>query len=74
MILWIVWSYLSRKNEYEADNFAWINYEAKYLQSALKKLSVDSLSNLRPHKIYEFIHYSHPSLLKRLKNLQKYIH
>jgi STE24 endopeptidase len=62
---------LSRKNEYEADNFASSNYEGKSLASALKKLSVHNLSNLTPHPVYVFFHYSHPTLLQRLKNLEK---
>ena len=36
---------------------------------ALKKLSVDSLSNLYPHPVYVFFHYSHPPLLRRLEKL-----
>ncbi|MDH5382488.1 MAG: M48 family peptidase, partial [Cyclobacteriaceae bacterium] len=39
--------------------------------TALKKLSVDNLSNLYPHKAYVFVHYSHPPLLERLKELNK---
>jgi STE24 endopeptidase len=61
---------LSRKNEYEADAYAAKNYHAHFLGEALKKLSVSSLSNLRPHPFYVFFHYSHPSLLQRLKALQ----
>ena len=41
------------------------------LELALKKLSVDSLSNLYPHPFYTFIHYSHPPLLKRLSALNE---
>lgn len=70
-ILWIISSVLSRKNEYEADNFAKTNFDAKFLISSLKKLSVNNLSNLRPHKVYEFLHYSHPTVLKRIANLSK---
>lgn len=57
---------LSRKNEYEADAFAKNTYDGKSLQLALKKLSVDNLSNLFPHPAYVFINYSHPPLLQRL--------
>jgi STE24 endopeptidase len=57
---------LSRKNEFEADTFAKETYDGNYLQLALKKLSVDNLSNLFPHPAYVFINYSHPPLLKRL--------
>lgn len=61
----------SRKNEYEADAFAAENYSAEALATALKKLSVNNLSNLRPHPVYVFVHYSHPTLLQRLKALSK---
>ncbi|MDV7187568.1 M48 family metallopeptidase [Lutibacter sp. TH_r2] len=62
---------LSRKFEYEADDYAKYNFSAQPLISALKKLSKNSLSNLTPHWLYVKIHYSHPSLLQRIKNLKK---
>jgi STE24 endopeptidase len=61
---------LSRKNEYEADKFAAENYESEKLISALKKLSVNNLSNLTPHPLYVKIHYSHPPLLSRIRALR----
>ncbi len=61
---------LSRKNEFEADAYARINFNGKALADALKKLSVDTLSNLFPHPVYVFFHYSHPPLLKRLAALR----
>ena len=63
---------LSRKNEYEADEFAAKTFAPAPLQSALKKLSVTSLSNLTPHPAYVFVNYSHPPLLKRLKAMDKF--
>jgi len=63
---------LSRKNEYEADRFAAENYKPEALGSALKKLSVNNLSNLTPHKLYVFFHYSHPTLLQRLEHLKQF--
>ncbi len=62
---------LSRKNEYQADNFAKENYNAEYLISGLKKLSKQSLSNLTPHPLYVFFYYSHPTLYQRIVNLKK---
>ncbi len=62
---------LSRKHEYEADHFAAVYANAQALATALKKLSVDNLSNLYPHPLYVFVHYSHPPLLSRLKRLEK---
>ncbi|MCH9823438.1 MAG: M48 family metallopeptidase [Bacteroidetes bacterium] len=63
---------LSRKNEYEADEFAATTFAPAPLQSALKKLSVTSLSNLTPHPAYVFVNYSHPPLLKRLEAMEKF--
>ncbi len=60
----------SRKNEFEADAYAKENFDGNALSNALKKLSVDSLSDLYPHPLYVFFHYSHPPLLKRLKALE----
>lgn len=62
---------LSRSNEYTADRYAGRNYEPAALQEALKKLSVNNLSNLRPHPVYVFFYYSHPTLLQRLEALKK---
>ncbi len=62
---------LSRKFEYQADNYAKENFDANALISALKKLSKNSLSNLTPHPLYVKIHYSHPTLLQRFLNLKK---
>lgn len=61
---------LSRKFEYQADNYAKNTFNAKDLISSLKKLSKNSLSNLTPHPWYVKIHYSHPSLLQRILNLK----
>jgi STE24 endopeptidase len=60
----------SRKNEFEADAYAKETYSGKALAAALKKLSVDSLSNLYPHPWYVFFHYSHPPLLTRLAKME----
>ena len=68
-ILSILMNINSRKNEFEADHYAKTTYSGVALELALKKLSVDSLSNLYPHPFYTFIHYSHPPLLKRLSAL-----
>lgn len=70
-ILGLFMNIWSRKNEYEADAFAARNYNADALISGLKKISVKSLSNLTPHPWYEFIYYTHPSLLKRIKKIEE---
>lgn len=68
-ILGLAMSIFSRKNEFEADAYARQHFGSAPLAMALKKLSVDSLSNLYPHPLYVFFHYSHPPLLKRLEAL-----
>ena len=70
-IVGIFMNILSRKNEFEADAYAKKTFEGSSLELALKKLSVDNLTNLYPHPLYVFIHYSHPPLLKRLEALNK---
>jgi STE24 endopeptidase len=65
----IFMSMYSRKNEFEADAYARDTYSGNALAQALKKLSVDNLSNLYPHPLYVFFHYSHPPLLRRLEAL-----
>jgi STE24 endopeptidase len=64
-------NYISRQFEYQADNFAKETFASKPLITSLKKLSRNSLSNLTPHPAYVFMHYSHPTLLERIKNLAK---
>lgn len=66
MVTGIIMNAISRKAEYEADNFASSNGFGEELISALKKLSVKSLSNLTPDNIYVKVHYSHPTLLQRV--------
>ncbi len=71
MVLGILLNFVSRKHEFEADRFALSLSQPGALQEALKKLSVKNLSNLTPHPWYVFIHYSHPTLLQRLAELNK---
>ncbi len=59
----------SRRNEFEADAYARETFDGTALSNALKRLSVDSLSDLYPHPLYVFFHYSHPPLLRRLAAL-----
>jgi STE24 endopeptidase len=72
LVLGLIMNVISRKNEFTADRYAGQHYAVKPLQDALKKLSVNHLSNLRPHPAYVFFYYSHPPLLERLKALEKY--
>ena len=62
----------SRRDEYQADFFA-VNLTgtSEHLINALIKLNSENLSDLMPSKIYAFWNYSHPTLLERIRHLQK---
>ncbi|MGC1516030.1 MAG: M48 family metallopeptidase [Maribacter sp.] len=66
----VLMHHFSRKFEYQADDYAKETYAAEPLVTSLKKLSKNSLSNLTPHPAYVFMHYSHPPLIDRIRNLK----
>jgi STE24 endopeptidase len=70
-VLSIGMNMLSRKFEYQADDYARKWSSAEDLISSLKKLHKDSLSNIQPHPAFVFVHFSHPTLLQRIRNLSK---
>lgn len=61
---------LSRKYEFEADNFAVsLNYPIE-LRSALIKLGKDNLDYPIYDKLYSSWYHSHPTLLQRIENIK----
>ena len=70
-ILGVIGNVISRKNEYEADEYAKQTYAGEPLITGLKKMSADHLSNLTPHPSYVFVHYSHPPLKERIAALSR---
>ncbi len=67
-----VGSMISRKFEWEADAFAKkIVGGGENLATALIKLSKDNLSNLYPHPLFAWYHYSHPPVLERVRKLRE---
>jgi len=73
LLVSIVFNVVSRKHEFEADNYAAATTSMpESLISSLKKLSQANLSNLTPHPLNVFIHYSHPPLLKRIESLKSF--
>lgn len=65
-------SYVSRKMEYAADRYSVIYTKKKEpMITALIKLSSENLSDMFPHKWYEFWNYDHPSILNRIGELKK---
>ncbi len=71
LVLGLFMQALSRRHEFEADRFAAeTTGEPEDLVAALKRLSVDSLSNLTPHPFYVALNYSHPPVLERISALR----
>lgn len=70
LLIGLISNIISRKNEFEADRFVKENHKPEKLATALKKLSIKNLTNLLPHPVFVFFHYSHPPLLKRLEKLE----
>ena len=71
LVIGVLINVLSRKNEYQADNFAGQFGLSEALVSGLKKITVKALSNLTPHPLYVKVYYSHPTLLQRIAKLYK---
>lgn len=74
LTFWVspLFSFWSRKNEFEADRFAAAHGPSgQALCDALIKLNVENLSNLFPHPLYVRFNYSHPPLLTRIKHIQE---
>ncbi|SHJ52366.1 M48 family metallopeptidase [Aquimarina spongiae] len=67
----LIMNVVSRAFEYQADDYAKETYNSEALINSLKKLSKNNFSNLTPHPAMVFIHYSHPTLLQRIRNLRK---
>jgi STE24 endopeptidase len=66
-----LFSYLSRRDEREADRFASeLTGSPNAMASALVKLSRENLANLHPHPLYAMFHYSHPPVVERIRELQ----
>ena len=65
-------NWISRRFEDEADSYAVTSAgNAEAMISALKRLSVDHLSNLTPHPFKVFVSYSHPPVLQRIQAIRK---
>jgi STE24 endopeptidase len=64
-------SWLSRRQEYQADNFATeLAGEPGALADALIKLSRENLANLHPHPWYAWFYYAHPPVVERVSRLR----
>jgi STE24 endopeptidase len=72
MVLSIAANYMSRRHEFAADCYSvQTTRQLDAFIAALKRLSVDNLSNLTPHPLKVFLEYSHPPVLQRIKALER---
>ncbi len=63
---------VSRRFEREADLFSLNMLKTpKPMLEALKRLAADNLSNLNPHPVYVWFHYSHPPIVERVAELEE---
>jgi len=66
---------LSRKYEYEADEFAVkVTQLPEAFKSALTKLFEKNLADKEPHPFVEWYFYTHPSYKKRMDNIDDYFY
>lgn len=71
ILISLVSAYYSRKHEYQADNFAAVNFSKVHMESSLKVLSKENFSNLTPHPLYVKLLYSHPPTALRIREIRK---
>lgn len=66
-----IFTKISRKNEFEADEFSVLTTRDKeHLKTALVKLTKENLGLLTPHPWYSAYHYSHPTTLERVRAIE----
>lgn len=72
MLFSVFSNFLFRRHEYEADAYAVSTYKRpEAFVAALKKLTVENLSNLTPHPLKIFLYYSHPPVLQRIQTIRQ---
>lgn len=62
----IIFNYISRRFEYQADHYAATNYNKESMIEALKILCRENFANLTPHPLYVKFNYSHPPVAYRI--------
>ena len=64
-------NYVSRREEYEADDQAVKNGYGKELIDTFKRLSSDELIDVYPADFIEFTSYDHPGMYHRIKHIEE---
>ena len=68
-----VMSALSRRHEFQADEYAAVNSNGNALMNGLVKMYKDNASTLTPDPIYSAFHHSHPPASVRIAHLSSII-
>ncbi len=63
-------SALSRKREFEADDFSFQFTDGEHMISGLLKLTKDNASNLTPDPLFSSYYYSHPPIAERVASIE----
>jgi STE24 endopeptidase len=66
-----VGNWISRRNEFQADDYARRHTGAAPMISALLKLARDNAATLTPDPVYALVHYSHPPVPIRIRHLRE---
>ena len=63
-------NWISRRNEYEADDYARRSVGLDPMVGALVKLARDNASTLTPDPLYALVHHSHPTVPLRVRHMR----
>ena len=63
-------NWISRRNEYQADDYARRTVGVDPMVSALTGLARDNASTLTPDPLYALVHHSHPTVPQRVRHLR----
>ena len=63
-------NWISRKNEYQADDYARRTVGVEPMVGALTRLARDNASTLTPDPLYALVHHSHPTVPSRVRHLR----
>lgn len=64
--------FVSRQEEYEADQNAVANGYGDALIEVLKEISKDELVDVNPHRVVEILEYDHPGMYRRILAMEKH--
>lgn len=71
LMLGLIQNAISRHQEYQADTWAARTVpDPEAMVRALKTLSRDNLATLDPHPLHVALHYDHPPVLDRIRNIR----